>query len=195
MSKSKKAIITLSVVSAVILIALVTVVAVWAATSQTVTSQLTVRYSATNVTADVKAEYKLAGATTYTTIGSTSFAATDATTSKAVNADEIALDDTKTSVLFRYTFMNYGGNTITVSLGDTLPTATNMIVTYAKSNAEADPETSALTGNKVAAFDLGPSDGTDPTTAYVFIKVAISDQSRDANYAGTLTWNLANKAA
>ena len=212
MTKSKKLIISLSIALAVVVIALVTVVSVWAATSQTVTNQLTVRYTASNVSATVKADYKLANASAYTSIGTASFAASEGnSTSKSISAKEIELTDSATYVVFRYTFTNTGSNTITVSLDmDNLPTATNMTVEYSLSTL-----TSNLQGDeKEPNYQIdGPT--TEPVfpdppipgggrwkgtldiaggaTDEVYIKVAITSQASDATYSGTLHWTLANK--
>ena len=187
MSKSKKVIITLSIVCAVVIIALVTVVSVWAATSQTVTNQLTVRYTATNVSASVKAEYKLAGTSTWQDMGSISFAPTDDSTTKSLAAKEITLTDTSTSVLFRYTFTNDGSNSILLSLDQrNLPTATNINVGYMLTDTNNDPSSFSETFASSNIIAGG-------RTRYVFIKVEIKSLAFDATYSGTLSWLLARR--
>ena len=208
MSKSKKTIITLSIVCVVALIVLVTVVSVWAATSQTVTNQLTVRYTATNVSATVKADYQLAGSSTWQSMGSASFGASENSTSKSLTAKEIELSDTATYVIFRYTFTNNGSNTITVSLDqNNLPTAKNITVQYAfsplffTSNSINDQNMPTYQANKnYSAIELDPDslpwtgsvniEGNK--TDEVYIKVSITSQASDASYSGTLSWNLKN---
>lgn len=200
MSKSKKVIITLSVVCAVVIIALVTVVAVWAATSQTVTNQLTVRYTATNVSATVKAEYKLGtmqdadsigDASSYTSIGSANFFANNTTTSETLPAKEIVLTDATSSyVYFRYTFTNTGSNTITVSIADPLPTASNMSVRYAVLQNDPDFMHPSYDFSDDVIRNITIRGGD---SYFVFIQLMIESVAHDASYTGTISWNLANK--
>ena len=184
MSKQKKAIISLSVVCVAILIALITVVSVWAATSQTVSSQLTIRYSATNVTANIVAEYKLEGETEYTEIGTTSFLPTEASTSKAVTAKELNLTDEATFVTFRYSFTNNGSKDITVTLDTSNMTANNVTVRYAE---KSTTDETSFNINGTSPNTLTISAGN---TQYAYIRVSISSQANDASYVGTLNWNI-----
>ena len=185
MTKSKKLIISLSIILAVVVIVLVTVVSVWAATSQTVTNQLTVRYTATNVSATMQADYRLAGSSTWQNMGSVSFSPTESSSSKSLTAKEIELTDSATYVFFRYTFTNNGSNDIKISSNET-PAQTNMEIEYyiksTDTTEDLDP-TSMLIRPSSIVLSSGE-------TQYVFVLVNVMDRSKDASFSGTFAWNL-----
>lgn len=189
MSKQKKTIIALSSVCSVVAIALITVVSVWAATSQTVTSTLTITYSAKNVSATVTAEYKLEGDTTYTTLGSTSFLPKDASGTKSLQKDDaLALTDTKSYAIFKYTFTNDGDNSFKVALNETEVTKSNVTVTFA--SADVTDEPASITGTTFAEATVAGH-----ATIYAYVKVAVTDLASSANYTGTLNWVLTSVEA
>ena len=189
MQKQKKAIIALSSVCVVFLVALITVVSIWAATSQTVSNQLTVRYTATNVAVTVSAHSKLGDDGSYEAIGSAvTFEATDSSKTETITAKEITLTDDNNYVVFRYTFVNNGSNTIYATINtNAVSTTDNVTVTYATGSASTND---TITGGSLAEITIAGN-----TTVYAFIKVAVTDQASDALYSGTLSWNLSNVSA
>ncbi len=201
MKSKKKLIVAASVIGAVLLAAIVSVVAVFAAPQQNVGSQVKVTYSVIDVAATVNAKYGYAAVkasgettTTFTQIG------TDATTFDSEDAESTATYDitslelnstTQRYVVFEYSFKNLSSIAMKVT-GTTPTTINNMTVQYAvKTEAAA---------NVQAARDFADWKGTleetslasiaQNNTAYVYIMVSVTDLTKGAEYSGNFAWTL-----
>ena len=187
-SKSKKAIIALSVVCALVVAALITVVSVWAASSQTITSALRVTYSATNVAASIEGEYQREGDATYTSLGTQTFVATDNSTTKAISTtDDISLTDTKKYVIFRFKFTNNSSTTpFNITLTGTPTTQGAVTVKYA--SAAVDNLSVAGINSNTLPDEITVAGSS---TIYVYILIQVTDITNSASYEANLNWTLA----
>ena len=193
MSTQKKTIIALSAVIAVILIALITVVSVWAASSQTVSSTLTVTYSATNVSATVKGDYMRQGDEDYTSIGSVEFKATEASQTKSISSSsaDVSLTDQKLYVIFRYTFTNDSDSlAYKVTLTNNVTTKSDNISVKYASSANDDLTNEGITGATLSEFTVAGGE-----TVYAYILVNLDDITNNASYSANVGWNLAAVSA
>lgn len=192
MTKLKKTVIALSVVCVVILLSLISVVVAWAASNQSMTSQLTVNYHAYGVNMNVGASYIVQNGRYINGIGSLRFNQTESSTTKSIDASEIKLSENSQFVEFRYSFDNFDDDPCKVTLDTTrLPTANNMDVSYVLTATTDHPQSYAsLESIGGGTFIVEPS-----TRQYMWIKVSISNTLDDASYVGTLYWTLENAAS
>lgn len=200
-SSKKRLAITITSMCVAVVAVICSIVAIFAATSQTVTTQFKVTYSATNVAATVAAEYKLKTATAPVSLGSAEIEATagETTYNTLSTSKEIDLTTTDTYVIFRYAFTN-----------DSTSKAFNVTLTDGalKENVTLQYAVSHLTGEYPAEDDSAwtsdvPSNvrvevstsETVKTTVYIFIKAEITNLANNANYESTgsslISWALA----
>lgn len=196
MSKLKKAVIALSVAVVIGLVALITIVSVWAASNQSLTSQLTVRYTAAkNVSVAVEAAYKQAGETKYTHIGDTFFNGTDSSENRELTAKDLKFNTKSQSVRFWYYFENAGESAMTISLDNSKFTSTNMTIKYYVRHDDVNPVPSndssiSFTQTTLNSIDLNNTDDW----VEVYIEISVTDEMNDASFAGTITWNMSIKS-
>lgn len=186
LTKSKKLTITLAALCIALIVALITVISVWAASTQTVASTLKVTYSASNVSATVTGAYRLQGDENFTSIGQVSFAATDKSTSKSIStADSIELTDTVKYVVFKYTFQNDSETAaFKVSLTKNISKTDNITVVYAVSSEKLEYDTT-LTGEELEDFTVAGD-----STMYAYIKVRLDNITNNADFEASVSWSM-----
>ena len=162
MSK-KKLIITITSLCLVIVAAVAAVVGVVAASTQTVTSTITVNYKATNVKAEVSYAKRLASTTYSSNAGTVTFDATEATrtTSNSIAVPAITLGNSGANQGDAWSFERYAivrfafHNLYASGQGRTLNVATSATVTAYNT---------ASGKNYAIAFAKGTTEPTVPTT-------------------------------
>ena len=195
---SKKLIISISAIVAVLLAAVIAVVAVFAANQQAVNTGFSVKYSATNVAATVSATYQRKtddSATNLVTSDSKtsiSFTAAEETTTKSLStADgaDIALSATNNYVIFTYTFKNditAGGKSMSVKLNDT-SVQSNVNVYYLASAETADYATiKGAEGSENTALPAVQTVAAQGTVNF-YILVEIANDTLEAEYTSETT--------
>ena len=163
MSK-KKLIITITSLCLVIVAAVAAVVGVVAASTQTVTSTITVNYKATNVKAEVSYAKRLASTSYGTNAGTVTFDATEATrtTSNSIAVPAITLGNSGVDQADAWSFERYAivrfafHNLYTSGQGRTLNVATTA--------ADITAYNTASGKNYAIAFAKGTTEPTVPTT-------------------------------
>jgi len=216
MEKKKKIIVALSSLCAVLVAAIVTMGIVWAATSQTITSQIKVTYTAQEISGSLSAKVYFnsdtgvamtadgtaQGATTVTFDGST------ATTSGTLTpqGDTVLLNENgKRFVIYEYVITNASTSTAMSAVltyaddssGSNAEDANIKVYAYANTTAVSNPHTSAETirgasgANLVANHSSLISDTVSASgTKYFYILVEINDLASDAEFSGTFSWAL-----
>lgn len=196
MSKMKKAVIALSVTSVVIFVAVVSIVIVWAASSQSVSNQLTISYTATNVNVWVKASYRSFSDNKYTDFGDPiTFTPTEQQQIKQYPSQNIKLIDDKTGevgVYIRYRFVDLGVG-FQASLDESGITTTNMTVTctFAYADIDVGQEGNYTFTSASQAPLIGiPMGGSSPVDGCAIVKIQVTDLTKPASYSGTINWTL-----
>ncbi len=217
MDTKKKLIMALSSLCGVLLVAVVAMGIVWAATSQTITSNVKVTYTATQIKGSIAANVYFNSDTptpmTGGTNGTISFDAETSSTGGALTpASEIVLDNVagKTFVIFEYYITNGSTNVMDAVLSysddSTDPNKADeniKVYAYSSATAVAQPWTNVATLQGASgANELGNTtgqfiDSTVPARAgeidgskYFYVVVALDDAASDAEFSGTFSWNL-----
>ena len=207
-SSKKKLIIAVTVIGVVLLAAIVSVVAVLAAGQQAVTSQVSVTYSVTDVSATVSARYKVKGAAVVTPDNNEiTFTADQQTTTGAINFTDnddsttntpatIGLSSTGDYVIFEYKFDNNSSKAFNVYL-TAVPTADNMTLTIATSATEVADMEEGLDFTAIDTVQTPTADNATTSVAggadsvsYVYIKAKINNLNASASLAGAFGWTL-----
>lgn len=213
-TSKKKMIVALSIAAVVVVAAIVSVVAVFAAPQQNVTSSVTVTYSVNDVVADASARYgflavaRTEGApTTYSApnikgaVGNAvSFSAEEGPQDKALNTAGLETaypSSTESAVVFEFKFENKAAKAFTVALNDDhqvkgTPEQNNITMKYATSTGTAaawDTLTweDAYTTETVAAL----SDDTTEDVLYVYVMAVVTNLSAAAEFKANFNWTLA----
>ena len=202
-SSKKKLIVAATLVGVVLLAAVISVVAVLAAATQSVSSQITVTYSVTDVSATVSAKYKQGSSGTakdFTVGGSATtikFEAAETTTPKSFDAITVpGLTSTEPYVTFEYKFQNDSEKSYNVYL-TAIPTGTeNMSVKIlAQATPAADMGTldfstaaAATADSDVAVTNVA---GAINAVSYVYIRVSVVNLNMSADLGtGGFQWLL-----
>lgn len=217
MESKKKLIVALTSLCSVLLVAIVAMGIVWAATQQTINSNVKVTYTATAVSGSVSANYYFGSdtATAMTSDGTAQGATTVTFTDVQANANgalqpqgNIVLqnDDGQTFVIFEYIISNtsttkgmsavltYTDNSTSPNIADT-----NVYV-YAEGTGTqvSSPFTNVATlrgtsnANRLAGTTGNLISGTVAANsiAYYYILVEIQNLANDAEFSGQFSWNL-----
>lgn len=217
MESKKKLIVALTSLCSVLLIAVVTMGIVWAATSQTINSNVRVTYTATAVSGSVSANYYFGSdtGTAMTSDGTAQGTATVTFTDSQANANgalqprgNIVLQnaDGQTFVIFEYIISNtsttkgmsavltYTDNSTSPNVADT-----NIYVYAEDAGTQVNtPWTSVASlrgssnANRLADTTGNLISGTvaASSTAYYYIVVEIQNLANDAEFSGQFSWNL-----
>lgn len=201
MKKSKKLFTALVAVVMTVVALTAAVTAVLSAQNQTVTSTLSVTYTANNVKATVTLKGKTQSGDWSAGTGSatTSFDVTEGITSKPVSMDAIALGGYVSSTFQRYAVYQFAftnnylastGCSVYVAMTDTYDiTGKNVYVAYQWSTSSSVP-TVTLTATDTAVTSCGDDWSTIPpaktavtatSTAYIYMIVAISNVTLGIN--------------
>ncbi len=198
MNSKKKFVITISSLVAVIAIAVVTIVAVFAARNAGVNQTLTVRYTATDVSATVRANYIVGSTTTAMLtddgVDNLVFRPTSETGgSLSPEADNIALDTKSHSIVFEYIFTNDSNSIdVAIDLDTTAFSTTNMNIGYAYSYSKiADTSNMPLTSSFEPMMILGEAkENGDFDTLYIYVKATVANLANDASFEGSMDFAL-----
>ena len=202
-SSKKKLIVAATLVGVVLLAAVISVVAVLAAATQSVSSQITVTYSVTDVSATVSAKYKQGSTGTATdfTVGGTAktikFEAAEAKNTKSFDAITVpGLTSTEPYVTFEYKFQNDSEKSFNVYLTG-IPTGTKNMSVKILAQATAADDLGTLdfsSANAVAAdSDVAVTNVTGAINAvsYVYIRVSVINLNESATLGtGGFQWLL-----
>lgn len=203
MNSKKKLIVALSTLCCVLVAAVVTVVAVLAATQQTLTSNVTVTYTATEIAGSVKANYATEANQTGVLHAEYAFTGADVDKESVNTEPTIELTSEDRYVEFVYEFHNDGDRAFTASVvytDDYVPaesegaTATGV----EDKNVKIVVSTTQLTSYDAVVAATESTTGTatiaantaDGETQKVYIYVAIEDVAKDANFSGAFDWTL-----
>ena len=206
MTSRKKIAISITAVCVVLLVAVVTIVAVWAAGRAQVGSDFSGSYIAYNVDATITGDYKMGGLTTDekeaegytdlttgeesgTTITFTASQATGSANSSFNQVSDIIFTSQERSILFRYFITNTndgsGGNDPAVTFKVTGAEASlvkdNLNVTYQYKLADGSVETLNLT----EGVEVAPGQ-----ELVIYVNIAVADVDKNATLSGGVTWTL-----
>ena len=206
MTSRKKIAISITAVCVVLLVAVVTIVAVWAAGRAQVGSNFSGSYIAYNVDATITGDYKMGGLTTDekeaegytdlttgeesgTTITFTASQATGSANSSFNQVSDIIFTSQERSILFRYFITNTndgsGGADPAVTFKVTGAEASlvkdNLNVTYQYKLADGSVETLNLT----EGVEVAPGQ-----ELVIYVNIAVADVDKNATLSGGVTWTL-----
>lgn len=205
MTSRKKIAISITAVCVVLLVAVVTIVAVWAAGRAQVGSNFSGSYIAYNVDATITGDYKMGGLTTdekeaegYTdlttgdSLNKITFTASQATgsaNSSFNQVSDIIFTSQERSILFRYFIINtndgLGGNDPAVTFKVTGAEASlvkdNLNVTYQYKLADGGVETLNIT----EGVEVAPGQ-----ELVIYVNIAVADVDQNATLSGGVTWTL-----
>ena len=206
-SSKRKFIIASVIVGVVLLGAIISVVAVLAAGTQNLTSQVTVTYTVEDVSATVGVRYAVKNEAVQTG-GSLTFTADQAeqaggtgVTDTLTAIGELELSSTNNFVTFEYSFQNNGTLAFDATLTGIPETVNNMTLSWAKSTSKTDSLDGVtgfqtFTADTIAnvtaevAGDADVSDDSHPIT-YIYIRATITDLNVGASLSGNFAWKLA----
>ncbi len=199
MSTKSKIIFSVGILCIVVSIAVVAIVAVWAASSQTVTSAISVKYYSNQVVGTAKANVIVGGkSTAMTTTGQSSgsdtikFTGDEASDSNqtlkpVMTGSYIELTTENNYVVFEYIFTNSADHAYTASLtysGDD----SNFTKKYAiRTSALTTGYATSITTNFTNTLSTSV---TKTNTTYVYIMLTISSNLSDASFVGNFVWGL-----
>ena len=173
--KNKKLMISLFSLCLVAIVGLLATVIVFAATSQNITSSITISYTADQVSGSLTAKYTIG--TTDTTIGTKSFSA-DSTAGNLTGASP-TLTAASREVLFTYTFVNKGANTATLKLTGSVADS-NLTITYSNDN-------------KTFSTTLPSVDVAGGASGSVYVKMRITDTAKNVGLNSSYNVVISNK--
>lgn len=186
-SSTKKLTIWLVIIGVVLLASIVAVIVVFAGGGSRVDTDFEVHYKASNVHANVKAEYTVGGVTkSIGAIDGATFESGDVSTAKYLSTDDhIYLDVYNPSVTFKYAFTNHSLEfKFKVSLTDK-SVQDNVMIRYGAAKSGEQVHMGAMLG------DITVGEGE---LWYVYITIEIADIDKDATYISSvesgLTWTL-----
>ena len=215
MEAKKKWILTLTSLCGVMFAAIVAMGIVWAATSQTITSNVKVTYTATEIAGSMSANVYFGNDTAVpmkkqgTDETSVTFDGQTATTSGTLTPqnDVVLINEAgKTFAIFEYVITNASTTSamsaVLTYVDDT--TSTNVadsnvkVYAYSSSSAVSQPHTNVATiyGTSEANL-LGSTTGqfisdqvSANSTKYYYIVVAVNNLANDAEFSGAFNWVL-----
>jgi len=188
MKSKRKLLISILLIAFVLISIVATVALIFAATQQTITTTLNINYEASDVSATVSATTKIAenaeesmvtanGQATSITFNANNVE--DPNGTSLVPASAINLTSDESYVVFKYTFQNNGSNDFvaTFNYEDKETADENMVVEYSATNSN-------YKGTKNAVLVKGN------TTQDYYIKIAIENLAKNAEFSGDITWEL-----
>ena len=171
--QNKKLIISLFSLCLVAIVGLLATVIVFAATTQNITSQITISYTATEVAGTLKANYKI-GSNEEVSMGQSTFTA-DTAKAGTLTAKELSLTAANPTVIFTYTFTNASDKTAKMTLTDALTTTDNVTIQYCDElDGTYSAEIPSVTANK-------------NDSASIYVKMTITDKAKNVGLGGQYT--------
>lgn len=191
MTSKKKLVISLSIAAAVLVCAIVALVAVFAASTQTVQTAFKVTFTATDVDATVVATQRFGTTGDYTALGTATFNASDAGKTESLSPANLTLNnDDKKSYSIKYEFTNRSENDLVVTLSNSLYTGDSdngFKITF------ADGEGAAVTASSLSTDGITVTKGA---AKVIVLTVAIPDDvNSNAELNISLSFTLTNSAA
>lgn len=200
MTSRKKIAISITAVCVVLLVAVVTIVAVWAARQANVGSSFQGNYTANHVDATITGQYKLNGTNAVadssdwtdltTTSGNTitfnsEIGTEDEGATQTFNAvNSIILTAENDSIMFKYVITNTSDSDVSFTVtGEQQGTFTNLDVTYTYRVNDDEGEAQSLT----IAEGVTVAPGTHIT---IYVDIAIADADLNATLNGSVNWTL-----
>ena len=219
--RKKKMFIALVSLCSVLALTIVAMGIVWAATSQTISSNVKVIYTATDVSGSIAANVYFnsdtgvamttdgtsSGATTVTFNGETQ---TSTGSLSPQGTTTLANADGQRFVIYEYTITNTSTNQMSAALSYTDDTTspntadTNIkAYFYATTTQVSTPKTSVATlygaeeANKLASAtgSFGTTTIAANGTSYCYVVIAIDNVANDAEFSGTFSWLLTKATA
>ncbi len=201
MKSNKKFIIAMSAIAIIAVAAIVAVVGILAATSQNITSAISVKYTAQNVSATVSAKYYIGNRTgiDFTTDKTAegekeiTFTASDTANKSLHPQGEVITLEVGEKLVFEYKFVNNADTTpIALSLVTSDLSVTNMTVTYGfvDSSLAVEQVVSTDNANTITSLAVGTTVIEGGSTKYAYIVMNVINESNDASFNGNFTWNM-----
>lgn len=186
MSTKKKLLISVCSLGMVVLLAVLTLVAVFAAENQQFQSQISVTYRATNVSATISGDYLRKGDSAFTSMGAPiEFLPSDVSDSQSIGLNGLELDEFKTYAVLRYTFKNNSASTkIYVEAKSTINTYENISVNYYGASSEIT-DYDNITLATLSHFTIDKLE-----TYYIYVKIRVIDISTNASFSGNFSFDL-----
>ena len=189
---NKKWMIALFSICLVVIAGLLTTVIVLAAPSQTISSNIGISYSVSDIQGSISASYTI-GEEGPTSIGTESFTVEQGDQMGSfdpVNINE-GLSPTNKSVVFDYVFTSTIKNGYSVTCQYTPTNATNWTVEYSTTNDGSDWQTLSSTCSTTVA-DGGTAETA--STSHLYIRITLKDATVDSTFGGTFNFNLQSTA-
>ena len=201
--KKRKLMYAISMILCAIVITMSCVTMVLSATSQSVTSSLSVTFSGQHVNYTAQGWYQVAGSSSRTALKDSSntfndtlsFSASDVSTTKNLavveNSGVISLSANNTYVLFTYKFTNTastGAYGMEITLTGSASSDSNMTVKYLSSTSDYTVSSSGLTTQSGLVTSTTPFDHVfvgAGQTKYLYVLISIVDVYLNANYNKT----------
>lgn len=200
MSSKKKLVISLSVAAAVLVAAIIAIVAVFAATQQTVSSFITVRYTADpTISGSARASYSY-GTTVVNKPMTVNGESTGSQTvvfdaddeqdqkGKLQPQEEIALTGKIREVTFQYFFTNTGRDAYTATVSFAPDNAQTENVKYFY-YSETEEDWVEITSDTTEA-ELTITVAADAVDTSLQVKVKVDNVAKDASFIGSINWDL-----
>ena len=190
-SSKKRLVLTISSLCVAVVAVVCSIVAIFAATSQSVKTTFKVTYSATNVAATVSANYTVKNGTKKALGKAITIKADDADNTEYAtlsSTEDIALSTANNEVVFEYIFKNDSEDkAFKVTLSDGA-NRDNVTVSYATTTT-ANAENLSYSSTVPTDVDVAASG-----TTYIYIKVEITNLANAAEYtsndAKPISWSL-----
>lgn len=200
MNSKTKIILSICALCLVSVVAVVAIVAVYTASKQSLTSNITVEYKATQVVGTAKANYYLGTATAQKMMSgakdSVDFTAgqTSETGSLSPSGTITITDDQHPYVIFEYIFQNTGEQAFNATL--TFSGSPSNIDVYTFYQAEQYTTTSTWTTEKGTKYEgdnntyFSNVSVATSTTQYFYVVFNIPNVGSDASFSGAFSWSL-----
>lgn len=191
MTSRKKLIISLSVAAAVLVAAIIAVVAVFAASQQVVKSNITIKFTASDVSCTVGAKYKVENKDAID-LGTVTINAKDEENKEYSLSPTGNVDLTKTnnSVTFEWTFTNTGSKAFTIKLNQlTNISGSAFNVKFYTNDGSDDTE---IDRDKLAATGVNVESVSDNGKAIIKMVVTMpaENMGNDAELSLNMEWTL-----
>lgn len=186
-----------SLVAIIFIAAVVSVVHVFAANRQSVSSDLKIGYNAVGVATKTKAKYSLIPQSSSSSVVTTTLTTSggeeelifnlsdDQTTEYLSPSEDITLDEDYQTAVFEYYFENLSDNAFSLELSSS-PTMTNMTAKYYVSLSQLSSENYV---SKITNTTLSPQAVTTfGSNLYVYILISVDDEDQDATCSGGFEW-------
>lgn len=191
--------IAILLVAIVFIAAIVSIVLVFAANMQSVSSDINISYNAVGVAVKTKAKYYLMPVSSSNSVVTTTLKTSsgseevsfnlsdDQTTAYLSPSGDISLDEDYQTIVFEYYFENLSENAFSLELSGS-PTLTNITAKYYVS---LNPLSSGNFSSSITSTTLSPQAVTSlGQKIYVYIMLSVTDDGSDASSSGGFEWTM-----